>query len=53
VACLCADADDFSSFSGKNFLFVKLSCEKKMRLATPQGLFFVSSRKLTKQNVFA
>ncbi len=38
VACPCADADDFSLFKDKNFLFGKLSCEKK-EYATVVSIF--------------
>jgi hypothetical protein len=31
VACPCADADKFSTSYDENFLFGKVSCEKKIR----------------------
>ncbi len=41
VACFCADADDFSSSSGKNILFAELSSEKKNYAGHLASVFFL------------
>ncbi len=51
-ACLFAEAVDISSSQGRNFLFGKLSCEKKKTLAIWQEFFLSFARKLAKQKGF-
>jgi hypothetical protein len=49
VACLCADADDFSSSKGKNFCLASFLAKKKKTLKVS----FFSHKKARQQKVFA
>jgi hypothetical protein len=53
VACLYADADNFSSSESKNFLFGELSCtDKKKDACEMASLIFFSCKKARQTKIF-